>query len=130
MNGDSSMAEFTLPDETSQVLSEIQTGSGISLSTTSKMFPNHRGKGTADPSTVFRWVTKGTKTMVGKFVKLEAVRVGGRWLTSKEAVVRFVAALTSAATPTASNNPNTNPRNSARQKESEEAAKLLEQMGA
>jgi hypothetical protein len=36
-------------------------------------------------STVFRWVTKGVRG-----VRLEAVRLGNRWLTSAEALQRFV----------------------------------------
>lgn len=82
-----------------QVLSEIQTGSGLSLSAAGRLFPGHRANGTVDPSTVFRWRTKGTRTAGGQVVKLEAVRVGGRWLTSRGAVARFVAALTAAADP-------------------------------
>jgi hypothetical protein len=84
-------------DAVPEVLTEIQSGGGLSLSAAGRMFPAHRGEGTVDPSTVFRWVTRGAKTPGGQAVKLEAVRVGGRWLTSRAAVARFVQALTSAA---------------------------------
>lgn len=40
------------------------------------------------PSTVWRWASKGTKG-----VRLEALRLGGRWLTSAEALERFGVAL-------------------------------------
>jgi len=40
-------------------------------------------------STLVRWVTKG----IGG-VKLEAEKCGGRWVTSREALQRFVARLT------------------------------------
>lgn len=83
-----------------QVLAEIQTGDGLSLSAAGRLFPGHRANGTVDPSTVFRWLTKGMRTADGLVVKLEAVRVGGRWLTSRGAVSRFVATLTAAADPT------------------------------
>jgi hypothetical protein len=43
---------------------------------------------------VFRWVTIGVPGPDGRRVKLEAVRVGGRWLTSVEAMKRFAARLT------------------------------------
>lgn len=92
------MADHTSSAEpVPQVLQEIQSGQGLALSAVGRLFPAHRGTGTVDPSTVFRWVTKGAKTPAGDLVKLEAVRVGGRWLTSRGAVARFVAALTAAA---------------------------------
>lgn len=86
-------------DVVPEVLREIQTGGGLSLSAAGRLFPAHRGEGTVDPSTVFRWVTRGSRTSAGRTVKLEAVRVGSRWLTSRAAVARFVAALTAAAEP-------------------------------
>jgi hypothetical protein len=87
-------------DSVPDVLAEIQSGGGLSLSAAGRLFPGHRGGEAVDPSTVFRWVVKGTRTAGGSVVKLEAVRVGGRWLTSRGAVARFVAALTQAAAPT------------------------------
>jgi Protein of unknown function (DUF1580) len=46
-------------------------------------------------STVIRWRTRG----VGG-VRLEAVRLGGRWVTSREALARFTAAVTAASRST------------------------------
>lgn len=40
-----------------------------------------------DPSTVCRWALKGARG-----IKLESIRVGGKVMTSKEAVQRFLAA--------------------------------------
>ncbi len=95
------MADVVSKAETVQpVLAEIKAGEGLSLSAAGRLFPGHRGGKSVDPSTVFRWVTKGTRTHGGSAVKLEAARVGGRWLTSQGAVARFVAALTEAANPT------------------------------
>src|SRR5262249_12923326 len=48
-------------------------------------------------STALRAITKGVKTTTGERVKLEALRVGGRWITSREAVERFIMKLTGAA---------------------------------
>jgi hypothetical protein len=39
-------------------------------------------------STILRWVLKGGRTPDGR-VQLEAIRLGGRWLTSREALQRF-----------------------------------------
>ena len=110
------------------VLTEIQSGGGLSLSAAGRLFPGHRGGAAVDPSTVFRWVTKGTRTPAGRLVRLEAVRVGGRWLTSRGAVSRFVAALTAAADP-GSSTPPPILSSKAKQRAAAAAAKL-QRMGA
>src|SRR5947208_15924617 len=113
------------------VLAEIQSGEGLSLSAAGRLFPGHRGGRSVDPSTVFRWVTKGTRTPGGQLVKLEAVRVGGRWLTSHGAVARFVAALTAASDPASgTSTPPANRTPAARKRASEKAAATLKAMGA
>jgi hypothetical protein len=101
----------------------------LSLSAAGRLFPGHRGGKSVAPSTVFRWVTKGLRTTAGRVVRLEAARVGGRWLTSNPALARFVAALTKDAVPTES--PLTPPCNpSARHRASRNAGAALESMGA
>ena len=95
------MSADTPSDVVPRVLHEIEAGGGLSLPAAGRTFPAHRGEGTVNPSTVFRWVTKGARTGDGQLVKLEAVRTPGRWLTSRAAVARFVAALTAAADPSA-----------------------------
>lgn len=44
-------------------------------------------------STIIRHITKGIKTPAG-VVKLEATRIGGRWVTTREAIDRFSERLT------------------------------------
>lgn len=46
---------------------------------------------------VWRWVAKGLPGRDGGRVHLEAVRIGRRWVTSHEAVARFVARTTRSA---------------------------------
>ncbi len=116
-----------------QVLAEIQSGDGLSLSAAGRMFPGHRGGASVDPSTVFRWVTRGTRTAAGQTVRLEAVRVGGRWLSSRGAVARFVAALTDAAAPMSAHPPSATTASrspAARRRASEKAVATLKAMGA
>jgi hypothetical protein len=48
-------------------------------------------------STVVRAITRGLKLANGERVRLEAIRAGGRWHTSREAVARFIARLTDSA---------------------------------
>jgi hypothetical protein len=61
--------------------------------------PGHRGGPHLNGSTIFRFITKG-KVVNGQLVRLAAVRVGDRWLTSVESFSRFTAKLTAAALPT------------------------------
>lgn len=110
------------------VLTEIQSGEGLSLSAAGRLFPGHRGGATVDPSTVFRWVTRGT-TVRGRAVKLEAVRAGARWLTSRGAVARFVAALTDAAVPASDTPVPTSRTPSARSRAAEAAGRELRRRG-
>lgn len=124
------MSADTPNDPVPQVLTEIQAGDGLSLSAAGRLFPAHRGVGSVDPSTVFRWVTKGTRTPGGRVVRLEAIRTPGRWLTSRGAVARFVSALTAAADPAAATSPPTLRSPTARRRASERAADALKRRGA
>ncbi len=45
-------------------------------------------------STLMRWITRGVKGGGGRPIRLEAARIGSRWVTSKEALGRFIWALT------------------------------------
>jgi hypothetical protein len=112
------------------ILEEINSGDGLSLAQAGKRFPAHRGQGALNPSTVFRWVTNGVRTKDGRSVKLEAILVGGRWLTSRAAVSRFIATLTNAAiqSPITSVASVRSPGH--RERTSHQAAALLESSGA
>jgi hypothetical protein len=50
------------------------------------------------PASVHRWATRGIPGPDGTRIRLEAVKVGCRWATSVEALGRFLAATTAAAT--------------------------------
>jgi hypothetical protein len=117
-------------DPVREVLSEVQAGDGLSLSAAGRLFPGHRGNGSVDPSTLFRWVTRGTRTADGRVVRLEAIRTPGRWVTSRGAVARFVAVLTAAADLAAVPSVPA-PRSAAtHRRASERAADALKRMGA
>jgi len=45
-------------------------------------------------STLVRWITDGLRGPGANVVRLEAVRLGGRWITSEEALARFSERLT------------------------------------
>jgi hypothetical protein len=91
-----------------------------------KVPPFRRGRKT-HPSTLWRWVNQGARSPSGERIFLEAVRLGGRWLTSVAALQRFAEALT----PTKSANiPANMPRPPvARQRASDRARQELERLG-
>lgn len=61
----------------------------ISPAEASKLVPPNRLDRPVHVSTVVRWILHGVRG-----VRLEAVRIGGRWATTEEAMSRFSAALT------------------------------------
>ncbi len=67
---------------------DLQNEHLISFAQAAKQLPGRNGKRT-HVSTLHRWAQKGIRGN-----RLEAVRVGGRWLTSSEAVQRFANKLT------------------------------------
>jgi hypothetical protein len=44
-------------------------------------------------SRIYRWITRGVGHPLARVVRLQAAKVGGRWVTSKEAIDRFLADL-------------------------------------
>ena len=76
-----------------RVAAEIAAGDALTLSQAARERPAHRGK-RAWGSTIWRNVTKGIVRWDGQRIRLEAARIGGRWLTSRAALARFLAALT------------------------------------
>ena len=65
----------------------------LTLSQAARLFPGHRGAKSTSRVTVGRWITRGNRTADGSRVKLEGVRVGSSWMTSREAVNRYLEAL-------------------------------------
>jgi hypothetical protein len=61
----------------------------ISLCTAARSVPPHRQDRPVSTSCIFRWMRDGVKLPDGTVVRLEGIRLGGRWLTSKEALQRF-----------------------------------------
>lgn len=64
----------------------------ISLTEAARSLPAGRGCKPVDPSCILRWIQRGLKVKAGPTVhtvRLEGIRAGGRWLTSREALQRF-----------------------------------------
>lgn len=58
--------------------------------------PPLRGNGSTHPSTIIRWIVNGCPDGGGGRIYLEGVRLPSGWVTSAEALARFLARLTSA----------------------------------
>src|SRR5262245_37101128 len=72
------------------ITNEILNGNGLNLAAAARLFPPYRGTKPINPSTVFRWIMSGVRLSDGSLLRLEARRIGGRWLTYREAVERFI----------------------------------------
>src|SRR5262249_59910646 len=64
----------------------------VSFAQATRRFPSYRGAGRCSPATVWRWVVGGIKLADGTILKLEALRLASRWVTTEEAIDRFLLA--------------------------------------
>lgn len=110
------MSESTFDLTTEQLLTLVQAA---------RLFPPARLGRPVSHSTIWRWIRRGVSIEGGSVVRLEVVRLSGRWLTSREAISRFVARQTpvgAAETPA--------PRTSGqRRRAAERASDALEKLG-
>ncbi len=78
---------------------DIATERRIYLHAAVTLYPlSHTGR-TVHISTVLRHITKGVRLPNGEIIRLEGARLGGRWITSVEAVQRFMERLTAGTLP-------------------------------
>jgi hypothetical protein len=105
---------------------DLQNEKTISLSQAARTLPPFRLGRPVTLSCVLRWVLQGVKTTDGRRVRLEALRLGGKWITSMEAIQRFA----EAQTPTP-NHPSmaTLRTPTRRRKAADRAGKELEKIG-
>lgn len=65
-----------------------------SFAEAAKLLPALRGGRPVSASSLWRWMRRGVLDRHGVRVRLETIRLGGTHVTSDEAIVRFVRALT------------------------------------
>ena len=82
----------SLSDIVSSLLAEIEAGRGLTLGAAGRLC----GK---NPSTVFRWIVKGTRRPDGTNAKLAAIKIGSKYHTSRRAVEQFISELTAPIDP-------------------------------
>jgi hypothetical protein len=99
----------------------------ITLAQAAARLPPNRLHRPVTASCVLRWVLSGVKVPGGGRMKLEAVRLGGRWLTSVEALERFAARQTPGLDAATNGAPPRPP--ASRQRASERAEKELAKIG-
>lgn len=97
----------------------------LTLAHAARRFPPARLGRPVNSSTIWRWCRKGVRVEGIGIVRLECVRVSGRWLTSEEAISRFVARQTPAAEQTMARSRTLGQRRRA----SERAARELDRIG-
>lgn len=87
---DTNNAEVAMND----IFDEVAQGQGLALTAIAKILPNAYSGKPVNIATVLRWVLTGIKLPDGTRVKLQAARLGGRWVSTPGAVKRFVMAQT------------------------------------
>jgi hypothetical protein len=81
-------------------MSDLANERQIGLRGAAKLIPSYREGKPTHVSTILRWITKGVRLSNGERVRLEGARLGGRWITSIEALGRFSERLTAGALST------------------------------
>jgi hypothetical protein len=104
---------------------DFETEPPINLATAARQIPPARNGKKTHVGTILRWIMSGAKRPDGEKVRLEAIRVGGRWFTSHEALKRFAEALT----PSFGDTTPTPATPGKRRRAAERAAKELEKVG-
>jgi hypothetical protein len=101
---------------------DLTVESPLSIAEAAARVPSFRPGKKTHVATIFRWIQHGVRG-----VKLEAVRLGGRWVTSAEALQRFAEACSAASAPDAA--PPARPIPAARRLSAERADRELAEMG-
>lgn len=105
---------------------DLQNEKPITLTAAARLLPPGRRGQPVSLSCIFRWITDGVLLENGQRVRLEAARLGGRWLTTVPALERFAAA----QTPSYADAPKQTIRTpTARQRATDRAMEELEKVG-
>jgi hypothetical protein len=83
----------TQHDETAENVNRLLGEGAIPMAAASRVIgESFKGNRRTHPSTLMRWIVKGILLPNGDRLKLEGFRLNGRYMTSRAAVVRFIAA--------------------------------------
>jgi hypothetical protein len=73
---------------------DLMSENVLGLIEAAKRLPKGRRGRPVTLSCILRWILEGTLGPDGTKVRLEAIRLGGRWVTSEQALQRFAEQLT------------------------------------
>jgi len=73
---------------------DLTTERLMPLAEAARLVPPGRGGKKTHSATLVAWIRRGTRTADGRRVHLDALLMGGKWLTSVEALQRYAAAIT------------------------------------
>jgi hypothetical protein len=105
---------------------DLTTETPLPLADACRLIPPGRNGKRTHLSTLVRWITSGALAPGGGRIRLEGVRLGGRWMTSREALQRFADRLT----PRLDAEPDETPRTPRqRNQAAERAGQELEKLG-
>ncbi len=117
---------------TTSIAANLLTETVLSFSQAARRLPPFRGSRPVASATIWRWVSEGVRLPDGTRLKLEAVRLGGRWVTSLEALGRFSDKQTQAQStqiPLSGHEPESLRTPAQREKASQRASAELEALG-
>jgi hypothetical protein len=97
----------------------------ITLAQAAKILPPGRNGRPVHIATILRWITDGTMSPTGERVRLQAVRMGSRWLTTREWLDDYARRLT----PTFDATEPPVRTSTARTREAARAARELDRLG-
>src|SRR5688572_28825201 len=100
-----------------------------SLGRLARKVPAYRQGKPTSPGCVWRWAARGVRATDGTLVKLEAVNLFGRLLSSERALARFLAKLTGPTDPSVADPVPVPPSPADRRRAAEESGHNLEARG-
>jgi hypothetical protein len=73
-----------------QLIEQILAEGGAGVTELAKAIGKFRSGRPTSPATIVRWITAGIQLPDRRTVRLEAVRLGGRWLSSRQRLIEFL----------------------------------------
>ena len=108
-----------------EMVNRLLSEDKLSMRQAGKLMGDVQGQPPIHPTTVARWCLKGIKIRSGVVARLDHIRVGGRLLTSRQAITRWLAVQTE-TTATEDIGPRTPAQ---RNRAADQAAEELERLG-
>jgi hypothetical protein len=75
---------------------DVTTEQSINMREAARVYGASRGGRPTHVSTIVRHIVRGTRLRSGETVHLEGGRIGGKWVTTRQAIQRYVERLTAA----------------------------------